>query len=218
MTSILIVDDHHLLIRGYKSTLRELFSKDYLSITEAHDCQSAYHHIVEAPERKYDVVFLDISLPPYPEKRIENGEDIGMLIRRHRPNTKILVLTSHPESILLYEFNKKVRPDGLMVKSDFTVNDLKLALNTILKGERHISPTVKKALSSINNRDYYFDNFNRQIISLLAKGIQTKNIHKYLPLSISAIDKRKAQIKEYFLIGKGTDEDIIREARKAGMI
>jgi two-component system, NarL family, response regulator NreC len=39
-----------------------------------------------------------------------------------------------------------------------------------------------------------------------------------LHLSNSAVEKRKVIIKEYFGIDKGTDEDIIREARKQGLI
>jgi hypothetical protein len=35
---------------------------------------------------------------------------------------------------------------------------------------------------------------------------------------MSAIDKRKAQIKDFFCVQKGTDEDIIREAKKHGFV
>jgi hypothetical protein len=39
-----------------------------------------------------------------------------------------------------------------------------------------------------------------------------------LNLSISAINKRKAILKQIFGIDKGTDEDILKEARKQGYI
>lgn len=67
-------------------------------------------------------------------------------------------------------------------------------------------------------KEVYLDTTNRRIISLLAKGIKTKNLPIHLNLSISAIDKRKAQIKEIFNIEKGTDEDILREAKKNDFI
>ena len=37
-------------------------------------------------------------------------------------------------------------------------------------------------------------------------------------MSISAIDKRKAQIRYFFKIEKGSDEDIIRAAKNHGLI
>lgn len=62
------------------------------------------------------------------------------------------------------------------------------------------------------------DSYNRQIIMLLSQGVKTKNFHDYINLSTSAIEKRKVVIKDYLGIIKGTDEDILREARKQGLI
>ena len=87
-----------------------------------------------------------------------------------------------------------------------------------MKGGTYYSPTVKKGIKEITSKDLYLDNYNRQIIFLLSKGVKSKSLPNYLPLSMSAIDKRKAQIKDYFLIEKGNDEDIIREAKKLDLI
>jgi two-component system response regulator NreC len=62
------------------------------------------------------------------------------------------------------------------------------------------------------------DQQNRQIISLLAQGIKTKNLPSYLNISISAIEKRKVNIRYYFNLKKGSDEDIIREAKRLGLV
>lgn len=215
---ILVIDDHFLLVEGYKSAFKKIMPDTEIEIVEAYNCESAYNLITGSNNRDFDLVFLDISLPPFHEKRINDGGDIGALIRREWPKCKILALTSHPESILLYDFYKRLRPEGLMVKSDFTVKDLEYSLKVIHGGGQYVSSTVRSAIAAIGSKERFLDNINRQIISFLAKGIKTKSMGKYLPLSVSAIDKRKAHIKDYFLIAKGTDEDIIREARKAGLI
>jgi len=62
------------------------------------------------------------------------------------------------------------------------------------------------------------DNYNRQILLLLSQGVKTKSIPDLLNLSISAINKRKAILKQIFGIDKGTDEDILKEARKQGYL
>jgi len=64
----------------------------------------------------------------------------------------------------------------------------------------------------------YLDAINRQIIVLLAKGLKNKSIALQLNLSDSAIEKRKSKLKEVFLISKGTDEELVQEARKLGFI
>jgi hypothetical protein len=37
-------------------------------------------------------------------------------------------------------------------------------------------------------------------------------------LSDSAVEKRKSKLKEGFLISKGTDEELLQQARKMGFI
>jgi DNA-binding NarL/FixJ family response regulator len=67
-------------------------------------------------------------------------------------------------------------------------------------------------------RENYLDSINRQIIILWAQGFKNKTIGAQLGLSDSAIEKRKYKIKDFFLINKGTDEELITEARKLGFI
>ena len=105
-----------------------------------------------------------------------------------------------------------------MVKSDFQANDLILAFDAIARGENYFSPTVHKLQKTWEEKNKVMDSYNRQILLLLSQGVKTKNLPDMLHLSKSAIDKRKAIIKQIFGIDKGTDEDILREARKQGLI
>jgi two-component system, NarL family, response regulator NreC len=215
---LLIVDDHHLMIEGYKSILASTTGKYRFSICTAADCQSAYKLLTGPDRKQYDLVFLDRGLPPYEQQRLYNGDDLAKLARKCLPNAKVVILTSHAEAFVLYNIVKAARPEGLLVKSDFNADEFVKALTTILDGGSYHSATVTQNIKDISSRESYLDNYNRQIISLLAKGIKTKSMPEYIPLSISSIDKRKAQIKEFFEIEKGGDEDILREAKRAGFI
>jgi two-component system response regulator NreC len=91
-------------------------------------------------------------------------------------------------------------------------------LGDVYKRQIHYSETVQNLKKVMTSTVIFLDNYSRQIIILLSQGVQTKNLPEYLNLSQSAVDKRKAIIKEYFNIEKGNDEDILREARKQGLI
>lgn len=213
---LLIIDDHQLIIEGYKNILN--FKSSYqFDIVSANSCRQAFN-IISNATNLFDIVFLDWMLPPYPNKQINDGGDVILHIRRIMPNAKIVILTSHEEAFELYGMIKKYDPSGLLVKCDFTAEDLLTAVDNVIAGDICYSETVKRGIREINSRNKYLDNFNRQIILLLSKGVKTKNMPTYLPLSLSAIDKRKAIIRDYFLLEKGNDEDIIMEARKAGLI
>lgn len=217
--NLLIVDDHTPIIEGYKAILFYNKSGAIITTKEANDCETAYKIITNSNNpTPFDVVFIDVTLPPYIEKNILSGEDLVPYIRENFPVTKIVILTSHTESLVLFRILDNCNPEGLLVKSDFSSEELILAFDTILKGEQYYTKTVHKHIKEVKENVKILDNYNRQIIILLSQGIKTKNLHEHLHLSVSAIDKRKVAIKNYFGIEKGTDEDIIREARKQGLI
>jgi len=215
-TKILIVNDHSITIEGYKSILACNERLD-ISISTARDCEAAYLKITH-PRAAFDVIILDIILPPFELVNLFSGEDIGMLIKKHLPESKIIILTSDSGGFKLYNLIKDIDPEGLLVKSDFTPKEFLEAFENVANGETYYSMTVRQNLKMMQIKEVYLDTCNRRIISLLAKGIKTKNLPTHLNLSISAIDKRKAQIKEMFNIEKGTDEDILRESKKHGFI
>ena len=213
---ILIVEDHPSMIEGYKIIL-SYNTKDYeIDAASAFNCKAAYDLITDTTE--FDVILLDYSLPPYPEKGINSGKDLAILTRKQKPKSKIIVLTSHSEALILYDLIVSVEPEGILVKSDFSAEELQKAFELIVEGGTYHSTTVTQNVSELLSKKIYLDSYNRKIISLLAEGIKTKNIPNYMNLSISAVEKRKVQIKDYLGIDKGGDEEIIRKAKEAGLI
>ncbi len=219
VVSILIIDDHPSQIEGYKVILHYNKSGFEIHTTAVFNSQQAYDvNTNDKYSSSFDVCFLDRSLPIYPEKNIKSGEDLAVLLKKHMPKTKIVMLTSHSEAFVLYHIVKKLDPAGLLVKCDFTAEELLVAFDKIMKGETYHSETVKESIRDLLSKEEYLDCYNRQIIMLLSQGIKTKNIPEHLNLSQSTVEKRKVQIKDYFCIEKGTDEDIVREAKRMGFI
>lgn len=213
-----MIDDHPSMIEGYKIILSYNALGFEIETTSVYNCESAYEIITNKKRNTFDLVFLDYSLPPYEKMNITSGEDIAMLIKTHWPNCKIVMLTSHTEALILYNILRNVEPAGLLVKSDFSADELLVAFDAVMNGHIYHSVTVKECTKELLSKKIYLDNFNRQIITLLSQGIKTKSLPNYMNLSMSSIEKRKVQIKDYFSIEKGTDEDIIREAKRLGLI
>mgnify|MGYP006897066443 CR=1 FL=1 len=57
-----------------------------------------------------------------------------------------------------------------------------------------------------------------QATSNLSKGIKTKNLTEYIPLSLAAIEKRKRHLKEVFDVEKKGDESLLDQARNTGFL
>ncbi|MBF6607951.1 MAG: response regulator transcription factor [Flavobacterium sp.] len=216
---LLIIEDHPAMIAGYKSILSFNKSGYDVEITATGDCAGAHKILTDPnPLIDFDVIFVDVILPADEQRKLYSGEDLAVLARKYLPHSKIIMLTSHTEAFVLYSLIKKVNPEGLLVKSDFSPEDLLTAFEEIIKGGEYRSDTVRKTMRDMLKSNAYFDSHNRKIIYLLSQGVKTKNMPAHLGLSISAIDKRKSVIKGFFGIEKGTDEDIINAARRNGFV
>ncbi|NUY81353.1 response regulator transcription factor [Flavobacterium sp. MAH-1] len=217
--NILIVDDHPFIIEAYKNAIKGYNSADYeFTITQANDCRSGYDNITSPQNGAFNIAFFDISMPPYEEKNIHSGEDLAMLIKKEMPDCKIILLTMHTELLKISNIVKNINPNGLIIKNDLTFDELLTAFDKILHEENYYSQTVVKLISQIQYDNIDVDQFDKQILYHLSKGTKTKDIPSYVPLSLSAIEKRKLNLKETFNIKGGSDIDLIREAKNKGLL
>jgi DNA-binding NarL/FixJ family response regulator len=139
---LLMVDDHPLILQAYKTTLNGFKKEEYEIIsTEATSGKTGYETI-ENSIVDFDVAFLDISLPTYPEKDIESGVDLALLLRKKTPTCKIFLLTMHSENLQFKYFFDTVKPQGLVVKNDLTFEELIYAFEKVLNGGTYLSETV----------------------------------------------------------------------------
>jgi DNA-binding NarL/FixJ family response regulator len=213
---ILIIDDHPTQVAGYTSILREVMS-DKIDITRCFTFEDAFS-IVSSGLIAPDLIFLDMTMPAFAEKGIFTGEDMAQQIRSYLPKSRLVIITAHSETFFLYNLVKNIQPEGILIKSDFHARELQEAVNTVMRNETYHSATVRNGIKALLHREKYLDFYNRQIIMLLAQGIKTKHLPEYISISLSAIEKRKAQLKDYFCIDQGSDDQIVNEARKLGFI
>jgi DNA-binding NarL/FixJ family response regulator len=219
ISNILLVDDHPAILNGYISILG-LNHKDLkLSPTFCYNCEEAYNEITKPIHADFfDFILLDRSLPPFHEKNMKSGEDLAILAKKHQTKAKIIILTGHAETFIIYDIIHNVNPNGLIIKSDATVDVLLDAFHEVIDGKTYYSHTVTDNMKDLLTREDYLDNTNRQIIVLIAQGFKNKTIATQLGLSESTVEKRKSKIKDFFLTNKSTDEELIFEVKKQGFI
>jgi DNA-binding NarL/FixJ family response regulator len=62
------------------------------------------------------------------------------------------------------------------------------------------------------------DIFDKQILFHLSKGTKTKDIPQYVPISLSAIEKRKMNLKNVLGIYGETDLELVKVAKDRGLL
>lgn len=219
--NLLLVDDHPITVDGYVNILSTNKDHDTLiDFTTAYSCEEAYIKITKRflSQKTFDLAFLDISLPPYEIKNIQNGVDLGALIRQYFPKCKIILLTMHSEPLLIHNAIKKINPEGFILKNDINAQSLLSAYLSIMQGQKFYSATISKVLIQTIIKKLNIDAIDCQILELISKKTKTKDMPKQLNLSLSAIEKRKASIKTKILKDKGSDKEIIEQAKKMKLI
>ncbi|WP_298551655.1 response regulator [uncultured Algibacter sp.] len=219
--NILMIDDHPMIIEGYQNTL-QFAKKDNqeLTIDIANNCDEAVAFMDKSVDKEtpYNVLFVDISLPPSSDGSMSSGEDLAEYARKILPDAKIIILTMFNESFRIHNIIKTIDPEGFMIKSDLTSRELASAFQAVLNNPPFYSGTVNSHIRKAITSDIVIDDKNRKILHLLSQGVKTKNLATHLDISLSAIEKRKKQLREIFEVQDGQDETLLHEARKKGFV
>ncbi|WP_223032697.1 response regulator [Hanstruepera marina] len=218
---ILMTDDHPIIIEGYQNTLlaTKKESQD-LQIDIANNCDESVKYLKKAVEleRPYDVLFMDISLPPSEDGRFTSGEDLAKYARHIMPEAKIVMLTMFNENYRVHNIIKNIDPEGFLIKSDLTSSELASAFQAVLNNPPFYSGTVNSIVRKSITNDINLDDVDRKILYLLSQGVRTKSLKDHINMSMSAIEKRKKHLKVLFDVQDGNDETLLDEARSKGFI
>lgn len=217
-SNILIVDDHPFIIEGYKNAITRYNPESHeFLISQAKDCKSAYEIITNPETIRFDIAFLDISMPAYDEKEIFSGEDIAKLILEYMPNCKIILLTMYTELLKIKTIIRTIQPNGLIIKNDLTFDELLFAFDKVMKSDKYYSQSVQKMLNQSLHNAIEVDEFDKQILFHLSKGTSEEEMPHYIPISINAIKRRKKGLKELLKIKTDSDDDLVKEAKSKGL-
>ncbi|MDG3582873.1 MULTISPECIES: response regulator [Galbibacter] len=217
---ILIVDDHPMIVEGYKNAIENMDGGDYIfKIDIADSCDTGLHKIKKASVSiGYDIILLDIKLPPSKDGKIVSGEDLALRAKRLLPEAKIAILTMFNNNYRIYNILKNIDPEGLLIKSDVDSEEIITAVKTILERPPYYSHTVNRHLRTQISNDFLLDDFDRGILFHISKGVKTKDLPNYVPLSLAAIEKRKKNLKIIFDVSSAGDQALIERSRENGFI
>jgi two-component system, NarL family, invasion response regulator UvrY len=207
METVLIADDHQIVRRGVRMILESLPQKFH--IIEAGTCAEvkeaiSQHHI------QYAV--LDMSMP---DGNIFSAIELNLAESRQ---TNILVYSMNAEKI----YAKRLMQKGVrgFVSKQAPIEELEIALQSVLKGEIYLSAHMKEELfepaksTSSENPIGLLSDRELEVIEYVAMGMGSKEIAGRMNLDITTIStyRRRAfdklgvqnaiELKEKFLLYK----------------
>lgn len=211
--TLLVVDDHHMIVDWYIQVLRKEF--EAFTLLRATSIQEAKDQVEQIT--RLDLIVVDYNLGKGEiGGEDKDGVDLVLFIKKKFPDVNTVLVTGHEGVLVLYDIHKKIVPQGLLLKTDVTEIVLKNAIHQILRGERFYSFRANEALKEIYKKEALLQEQNIQILLLLDKGFRIKEISEALFLSESAVNKRIAGLKQTFdVLDNG---GLIKKVKEEGFI
>ncbi len=205
----LIADDHALVRAGIRALVEKI--DDVSVIAEAGEGLEALNLIKEL---KPDLVLLDVTMPGL------SGLDVLVETRKHLPDVRVIILTVHEEAEYAMQA-LRAGAAGFLPKSA-AANELQLAIETVRRGETYVSGEVSRktlleySRGRIEHRLARLTPRQREILTLIAEGLNTKDIGRRLNISGKTVESHRAQLMERLNIHDVAS--LVRFAIKVGLI
>jgi DNA-binding NarL/FixJ family response regulator len=188
-TRVMIVDDHEVVREGLRSLLRR--RPDLVVVGEADSVESA---VREARTTVPDVIIMDVRLPD------GSGVEACREIRSERPETKVLMLTSHADEDAVFA-SIMAGAVGYLLKQTRT-GILIEAIERVMRGESLLDPAVAhRVLERVRTGKIEADDElalvsvqERKVLDLIGEGKTNKEIAKDMVLSDKTVKNYVSRI------------------------
>jgi DNA-binding NarL/FixJ family response regulator len=184
MKKIVLVDDHPVVRKGVKTLIEE--ESRYRVVGEAGTGAEAVNMILGL---KPHAALIDLTLPD------RSGFDVVAEVKKRSPETRVIILSMHADESHVNEA-VRVGADGYVVK-DAMEHEIANALAAVLSGDRYFSamlrtrksagPAECDGIQALTARE-------REVLCLLAEGLQNKEVAVKLGVSLRTAETHRARI------------------------
>jgi DNA-binding NarL/FixJ family response regulator len=187
--SVLLVDDHALVRRGFRRMLED--ESDLAVIGEASDATEAINLVKEL---RPNVVVMDCALPGL------SGLAAIKPVLEASPDTVVLMLSMHPEETLVRQA-LAAGAKGYILKNAIDL-DLGTAIRKAAAGETVLDPQLAPPNLLKGERDYALTARELEILQFIVDGKSNKEIASHLGLSANTVAVHRANIMDALGIHK----------------
>ena len=187
--SVLLVDDHALVRRGFRRMLED--EEDIVVKGEASDGEEA---VRLARQLQPDVIVMDCALPGI------SGLVATRKILEHDPKAAVLMLSMHSEDTWVRQ-SLEAGARGYMLKNAVDL-ELVTAIRRVAAGEEVLDPQIARRGTLKGERETGLTVRELEILQLIVGGLSNKEIASQLNLSANTVAVHRANIMDALGIHK----------------
>lgn len=179
--SVLLVDDHRILLDGMKNLLQEPYEVKATASSGQEALELIKNH-------DFDVLITDYEMPGI------NGLDLVKAMSAAQPEAKIIVLSMYDDPSVVRELFR-AGAAGYILKKD-TYNNLTTALQNVMEGKRFISDAIAEVLINNSQEETKGPLTPREIeiLKLVTREMSSKQIAEILFISERTVETHRKNI------------------------
>lgn len=180
-TTLVLADDHPLLLEGTRSFLA---NNGHQILAMATDGNQAYNEILK---HQPNIAILDFDMPKL------NGLEVAQLCQQNTIAVKIIILTLYKQEAISKEIGQTIQ--GYLVKED-ALSELEVCISEIMKGKTYLSESLYEQIHLPDSNDFT-ENLSAtelKILKYLAKDCSSSVIAESLFISKRTVEKHRSNI------------------------
>ena len=178
--SVAIIDDHELVLEGFRSFLVRH------GITDIEAFSKAQALLDRITSRHFSVYIVDVELAD-----IEIGELLDK-IREVQPEARIIINTMHEEMWVVNKMTEK-KVNGVIYKSG-DLNQLLEAIATVTSGRQYFCKKFRRSQNSMQVQNQIISDRELEVLVQIAKGYSTKEIATNLFISENTVENHRKNL------------------------
>lgn len=203
--SVLIVDDHPMVLEGMKALLSNL---DY--ITVAGTACNAFEAMDKLKSMPVNVVIVDINLPEV------SGIELTAKIKKEFPAVKVLAMSTFKERSYISQMIQN-GASGYLVKSA-SKEEIEAAIRSANEGKLYLSLDINSIdlNTAINSDVPEVSRREKEVLQLIVDGLTNPQIAEKLFISLHTVDSHRKNLLAKFNVSNTAS--LIRIAIKHNLV
>jgi len=181
--SVLLVDDHHLVRRGFRRML-----EDDPGILIAGEAGDGHEAVEKAAELRPNVVVMDFALPSM------NGAVATALIRKSAPQTSVLILSMHSEANYVRSC-MDAGAQGYLLKNALDL-ELVEAVKSVASGKQVLDPRLGRFAEISAEDSPKLTPRELEVLQLIVLGRSNREIATVLGVSANTVNVHRANLMQ----------------------
>lgn len=185
-TTVLLVDDHQILLEGLRSLLQN--EPDIEVVGEA---RTGHEALSQTMALRPDVVIMDVAMPDF------NGIETTRRMVAEAPGAKVVALSMHSDRRFVNGM-LTAGACGYLLK-DSAFEELALSIRTVMRGQVYLGAgiagvVVDELVGDHSGRTRVLTQRETEVLQLLASGRSTAEIAASLALSVKTVETHRRQV------------------------